>query len=60
MISGATSLIVLGSLGSVGIGTLLTALLTGPTLNLIMKRFGSRLEAFLGSENAPVGDVREA
>lgn len=60
LISGAICLTVLGNLGSVGIGTLLSALLTGTMLSVIMKLFGGKLKAFTSSEKQQVNNIREA
>ena len=48
VISAAISLIRLKSLGSVGIGTVIAAVLVGMVLGFIMKRFRGKLDIFLG------------
>ncbi len=48
VISAAISLIRLKSLGSVGIGTVIAAVLVGMVLGFIMKHFKGKLDIFLG------------
>ncbi len=58
-IAGIFSLIVLSSFGSVGVGTIFSALLTGTALNFIMKLLGEKLKGFLYSSGSPVPSEQE-
>ncbi len=48
VISGVTCLIVLGELGSVGIGTIIAAVLVGTEVKFLTKVFGAARDRFLG------------
>lgn len=52
LISGISCLLVILSLGSVGVGTIISAILVGTVLSFIMKLFRERLDKFLKIENS--------
>jgi uncharacterized membrane protein YczE len=50
IISGITCLFVLDEIGSVGVGTIISAFLVGAVLNFVSKLFREKLDKFLNSE----------
>lgn len=58
LVSAATCLIVLHSLGSVGIGTIAAAVLVGTLVGIISRAFGSWRDRLLGKTEAPSQNVQ--
>lgn len=60
LVSAVTCLTILHSLGSVGIGTILAAVLVGTLVGIINRAFGRQRDRLLGKTDEPVATVEEA
>ncbi len=59
LISGITCFFVLRGIGSVGVGTIISAILVGAVLSFIMKLFRERLDKFLNDDYEAICYERE-
>ncbi|MCI5857350.1 MAG: cytidylate kinase family protein [Agathobacter sp.] len=60
LVSAVTCLTVLHSLGSVGIGTIIAAVLVGTLVGIINRAFGRQRDRLLGKTDEPVATAEEA